>query len=89
MATSHTSATVGTTASEIVGPSSNSQYVYVQNADYDGSAEIYVGAIGVTTSTGFRVWRDNNTVFQIEGGDSLYCVSTASNTPVRIIQVQQ
>lgn len=89
MATSHSTATVGTATVEIVGPSSNSQYVYVQNGDYDGSDEIYVGGAAVGTADGFRVWRDNNTVFQIEGGDSLYAVSTGTATTVRIIQVQQ
>lgn len=89
MATSHSTAIVGTAVSEIVGPSSNSQYVYVQNGDFDGTDEIYIGGAAVGTADGFRVWRDANTVLQIEGGDSLYAISTGTATTVRIIQVEQ
>lgn len=89
MAVGNGTASVGTTAVEIVGPSSNSQYVYVQNADYDGEAQIYVGALNVGTADGFRVTRGVNTVFQIEGGDSLYCVSDTASTPVRFFTVRQ
>lgn len=89
MAIVGTAITVGTTATQIAFPDANAQYVYVQNGDYAGSAEIYVGGSGVTTSAGFRVWRDNNTVFQIEAGDSLYCIASADGTSVRVVAVRQ
>ena len=89
MATNHGTASVGTVAVELVGPASNSQYVYVQNADYDGSAEIYVGGSTVGTASGFRVTRGVNTVFQIEGGDSLYAIADTDATPVRYLTVRQ
>ena len=89
MAVSNGTASVGTARVELVGPSQNSQYVYVQNADYAGDAEIYVGDKDVTTANGLKVWRDNNTVFQIEGGDSLYCIASADATPVRYFLVRQ
>lgn len=88
MAVANSVNTVGTTAVEIVGPFENSQYVYVQNADYSGSAEIYVGDKDVTTSNGFRVWRNNVVMLQIDGGDSLYCVSDTVDTEVRIVTVR-
>lgn len=89
MAVSNSVSTVGTAVVEIVGPDSNSQYVYVQNADYAGSAEIYVGDKNVTTANGFRVWRNNNVMLQIEGGDSLYAIADTDATPIRIVTVKQ
>lgn len=81
--------TVGTTVTEIVGPALNAQYVYVQNGDFDGTAEIYVGDKDVTSSNGFRVWRNNNVMLQIEGGDSLYAIADTDATPIRIINIRQ
>ena len=89
MAVSNGTASVGTASVEIVGPDANAQYVYVQNGDYDGDAEIYVGDKNVTTANGFKVTRGTNTVFQIEGGDSLYCIASADATPVRTFLVRQ
>lgn len=89
MAIIGTAITVGTTAAQIAWPDDNSQYVYVQNGDYAGSAEIYIGGSGVTTSTGLRVLRTATTVLQIEGGDSLYCIADADGTSVRVVAVRQ
>lgn len=84
-----TAVSVGTAATQIAWPDANAQYVYVQNGDYDGSNEVYVGPSGVTTANGFRVWRDNNTVFQIEAGDSLYAIASGTATSVRVVAVRQ
>ena len=89
MAVSNSVTSVGTAVVELVGPASNSQFVYVQNGDYDGDSEIYVGDKDVTTANGFKVSRGTNTVFQIEGGDSLYCIASADATPVRAFLVRQ
>lgn len=84
-----TAVSVGTAATQIAWPDDNSQYVYVQNGDYDGDAEIYVGPSDVSAANGFRVWRSNNTVFQIEAGDSLYAIASADATSVRVVAVRQ
>ena len=89
MAVANSISTVGTTVTEIVGPAQNAQYVYVQNGDFDGSAEIYVGDRDVTSANGFRVWRNNNVMLQIEGGDSLYAIADTDATPIRIVTVRQ
>lgn len=80
---------VGTAATQIVWPTGGqNKYVYVQNADYNGSTEIYVGGSAVTTSTGVRVWRDQNAVYEIDGDDEMYAISSAAGGSVRVIEVR-
>lgn len=79
---------VGTAATQIAWPASTTKYVYVQNSDYDGSSEIYVGGSGVATTDGIRVWRDQNMVFEINADDSFYAICTAGTGSVRVIEVR-
>lgn len=80
---------VGTAATQIAFPSAGSnKYVYIQNADYDGQTEIYVGDENVTTSTGVRVWRDQQMVFEINGDDAMYAIASADGSSVRVIEVR-
>ena len=85
----NTAASVGTAVVQIASPSHGpNKYVYIQNADYDGTTEIYVGDENVTTSNGIRVWRDQQMVFEINGDDSMYAISSADGGSVRIIEVR-
>lgn len=80
---------VGTAATQVAFPSNGpNKYVYIQNSDYDGTSEIYVGGSAVTTSTGVRIWRDQNAVFEINGDDAMYAISTAGTGSVRVIEVR-
>lgn len=85
----HTAIAVGTTAVQIAFPSNGpNKYVYIQNADYDGTTEVYVGATGVTATTGIRVWRDQQMVFEINGDDSMFAISDGAAGKVRVIEVR-
>lgn len=80
---------VGTAATQIAFPSAGpNKYVYIQNADYDGSTEVYVGDENVTTATGVRVWRDQQMVFELNGDDSMYAIATAGTGAVRVIEIR-
>ena len=87
MSVSTTRTTVGTAAVQIAAPSAMPQYVWVQNADWDGTTELYVGAAGVTTSTGFRVWRDQTVAYELAPQDALFCVSSAAGGTASVIRV--
>lgn len=80
---------VGTAATQIAFPSvGRSKYVYVQNADYDGESEIYVGGSAVTTANGVRVWRDQNSVYELNGDDDMWAICTAGTGVVRVIEIR-
>lgn len=80
---------VGTAATQVAFPSAGpNKYVYIQNADYDGSTEVYVGNENVTTLTGVRVWRDQQMVFEINGDDAMYAIASADGGSVRVIEVR-
>lgn len=80
---------VGTAVTQIASPSNGpNKYVYIQNADYDGDTEIYVGDENVGTASGMRVWRDQQMVFEINGDDSMYAIASAAGGAVRVIEVR-
>lgn len=85
----NTAVSVGTAAVQIAFPSAGAnKYVYIQNADYDGDTEVYVGDENVTTVNGVRVWRDQQMVFEINGDDSMYAIASADGSSVRVIEVR-
>jgi hypothetical protein len=85
----NTAIEVGTTAVQIAFPSNGpNKYVYIQNADYDGDTEVYVGAEGVTASTGIRVWRDQQMVFEVNGDDAMFAIASGATGSVRVIEVR-
>lgn len=85
-----TSATVsvGTAVVEISGPFVNSKYVYLQDGDFAGDTEVYVGGSDVTTSTGVKLSKTNTTVFQTNADDSLYAICSAAGGSVRVVEVR-
>lgn len=78
--------TVGTSAVVLVGPTPNSKYVYVQSGNAD--AAVYVGGSDVSASNGILVSATNNTVFQLNGDDTLYGISDTADTPVKVLEVK-
>lgn len=78
---------VGTSVTTVSGPSIGKRYVYLQNSDYDGTTEVYAGDATVTTSSGVRVWRDNNTVFELNADDVLCVVGSGAAAKVRVLVV--
>jgi hypothetical protein len=87
MSVNHSRTTVGTAAVQIAGASSMPQYVWVQNADYSGTTEIFVGAANVTTSTGFRVWRDQTIAYELAPNDSLFAIASAAGGTAAVLRV--
>jgi hypothetical protein len=87
MAVSTTRTAVGTAAVQIAGASNMPQYVWVQNADYAGTTELFVGAAGVTTATGFRVWRDQTVAYELAPNDNLFAISSAAGGTAAVLRV--
>ena len=85
-----TSATVsvGTAVVEVSGPSIRSQFVYLQDGDYAGDTEVYVGGSDVTTSTGVKLSKTNTTVFQSYQDDAFYAVSDTAGAVVKVLEVK-
>jgi len=79
---------VGTAVVEVSGPSIRSQFVYLQDGDYDGETEVYVGGSDVTTASGVKLSKSNSTVFQTNADDSLYAICSAEGGSVRVVNVQ-
>lgn len=85
-----TSATVsvGTAVVEVSGPFISSKFVYLQDGDFAGDTEVYVGGSDVTTTTGVKLSKTNTTVFQTNADDSLYAICSAAGGSVRVVEVK-
>ena len=77
--------TVGTTITEVSGPSIRSKFVYLQSGT-EGAAT-YVGGDDVSASTGVKLSETNTTVFQTNADDSLYAISDTAGAVVKVVQV--
>jgi hypothetical protein len=88
MPVSQSEISVGTAITVISGPSIARRYVYVQNSDYDGATEIYVGGDAVGTATGTKVWRDQNSVYELNNDDVLYAIGDGAGAKVRVVEVR-
>ena len=78
---------VGTAITTISGPSIGKRYVYIQNSDYDGTTEVYVGGETVGTATGVRAWRDQNMVFEMNADDVLCAIGDGAAAKVRVVTI--
>jgi hypothetical protein len=88
MPVSSRSVAVGTAVVEVSGPSIRSQFVYLQDGDFDGDTVIYVGGSDVTASTGIKLSKTNTTVLQTNSDDAVYAISSAAGGSVRVVNVQ-
>ena len=88
MPVTNSSVSVGTSVVEVSGPSIRSQFVYLQDGDFDGDTAVYVGGADVTTSTGVKLSKTNTTVFQTNADDSLYAICTGAGGSVRVLNVK-
>jgi hypothetical protein len=88
MPVTNSSVSVGTTATELVTSGVNKSYVYLQDGDFDGSTETYVGGSSVTTSNGIKLSKTNTTVFELYEYDSLFAISTGAGGSVRVLEVE-
>jgi hypothetical protein len=78
--------TVGTAATILVHPTANFKFVYVQAGNAD--AQVHVGGSDVSAANGILLSATNNTVFQLNGDDTLYAISDTAETPVKVLQVK-
>jgi hypothetical protein len=87
MAATSSEISIGTAITVISAPSQDKRYVYIQNSDYAGSTEIYVGGSSVGTATGYLVWRDSNTVFELNADDGLWAIGSGAGAKARVLVV--
>ena len=88
MPTSSSAVAVGTAAVEIYSSEQPTEYVYLQDGDYDGSSLVYVGGSDVTVDTGIKLSKINITVFSLYGFDQLYAISDSASGEVRVLSVK-
>jgi len=87
MPISTSAVSVGTTITELAGPSINAKLVYVQDGDYANQSAVYVGGSAVETGTGVKLSKANVQVFQLNADDTLYAIGDAATSSVRVTQV--
>lgn len=78
--------TLGTAAILIVAPDDMSQRVTIHNND--SSQQIFLGAAGVTTSTGIHLDGKEERQITLNPGEALYGVSTGAHQISVMIQTQ-
>lgn len=86
MAVVSTGVSVGTVATLISGPSSDSRLVYVQNGSE--SALVYIGGSNVSAANGILASATNPTVFQVSFFDTLHAISDTADTSVKVLEVK-
>lgn len=87
MPVNNSSVSVGTTRTEVSGPSIRSKLVYLQDGDYDGDTAVYVGGDSVTAANGVKLSKTNTTVFQTNADDVLYAIGDGATASVRVTEV--
>lgn len=87
MPVSNSAVSVGTSITEVSGPSIRTKLVYLQDGDYDNETAVYVGGDSVTTSNGVKLSKTNTTVFQLNADDNLYAIGSDSTSAVRVTEV--
>jgi hypothetical protein len=86
MPVNSTGVTVGTAAEILVHPTAQFKLVYVQAGNAD--ALVHVGGSDVSAANGILLSATNNTVFQLNGDDTLYGISDTADTPVKVLEVK-
>ena len=76
---------VGTSITEVSGPSVRAKFVYLQSGT-EGAAT-YVGGDDVSANTGVKLSETNTTVFQTNADDALYAISDTAGAVVKVVQV--
>lgn len=87
MATTNKAVSVGTTAVEVSAAEINSKLVYLQDGDFDGDTEVFVGGPDVTTATGIKISKTNTTVFQSFQDDPLFAIASSAGGSVRVLEI--
>ena len=77
--------TVGTSITEVSGPSIKAKIVYLQSGT--AGAATYVGGADVSASTGVLLSESNTTVFQTNADDSIFAISDTAGAVVKVVEV--
>ena len=86
MPVTSTGVTVGTSITEVSGPTQNPKIVYLQSGT--AGALTYVGGSNVSAANGILLSETNNAVFQTNADDSLYCISDTAGAVVKVVEVR-
>ena len=87
MPTTNSAVAVGTTAVEVATSDTQPKYVYLQDGDFDGAKETFVGGSSVTTSNGIKLSKTNVMVFQLFEYDELFAISSGAGGSVRVVEI--
>lgn len=81
--------TLGTASTEVCGPSVEPQYVTVHNDTHESNKYIYLGAAGVTASTGLQVDPGQIVELRLVAGESLHACSDPAGLTVSMLRQVQ
>jgi hypothetical protein len=79
---------VGTAAVEVSPAFIGKKYVYLQDGDFAGDTEVFVGNGSVTTANGIKLSKTNTTAFETYQDDSLFAICSAAGGSVRVLEVK-
>jgi len=86
MAVTSTGVTVGTSITQVSGQFLAGKIVYLQSGT-EGAAT-YVGGSDVSASNGILLSETNNSVFQTNADDILFCISDTAGAIVKVLEVK-
>lgn len=86
--------TLGTAATEIVGADNMPHHVFISNNATPGGEEgatnfVFLGASGVTASTGAKLVPGQSVNLRMEPSDRLFAVSSPAGIVVSVLDVRQ
>jgi len=86
MAVTSTGVTVGTSITQVSGQFLAGKIVYLQSGT--GGAATYVGGSDVSAANGILLSETNNSVFQTNADDILFCISDTAGAIVKVLEVK-
>jgi hypothetical protein len=85
--TQHLLTTLSNTSATRLTPNGTHSGLDITIQNVHGSANVYIGGIGVTSSNyGYRISADNAWSVELSGKDALYAISSVNGSQVAVLQ---
>jgi hypothetical protein len=85
--TQHLLTTLSNTSATRLTPNGTHSGLDITIQNIHGSANVYIGGIGVTSSNyGYRISADNAWSVELSGKDALYAISSVNGSQVAVLQ---
>jgi hypothetical protein len=85
--TAHSLTTLSSSSATRLTPNGTHSGLDITIQNVHGSANVYIGGIGVTSSNyGYRISADNAWSVELSGKDALYAISSVNGSQVAVLQ---